>query len=302
MDCTCRGRCRRHLQGYILAFALVVIEANLEGCICRSSRVDRIYSDERSRILRVGHHADIEGSIVGVVLAGIELDTQGVDIRHLRQDSILVLRIIGRCRAGIIIRIEAQEIRLRVRIFRIVRGVIYRRINLIRRIRGRIDSGPARGQCPLRRCYGQVIKIRAIREGGDDVAIRNEGSGSGEVSDSRRIHGVASRCRHLCLIGGSRVQTGYRRRVGSTGDFTFPLFLAVGAVANDPLCLSSCRCPSEHGRRGCSQGVHRVQVSRREASRHFAMLETDCCLRQERCTVGVFRVIIIKIAVVGSTV
>ena len=144
-DITRTSRCRRHLQGYILPFSCVVIETYLERCISSSSRVDRIDSDERSRILRVGHYADIEGSIVGIVLAGIELDTQGADILHLRQDSILVLRIIGRCVAGIIIRIEAQVIRLRVRIGR---TGINRRINLHRRIRGSIDSRPARGQCP----------------------------------------------------------------------------------------------------------------------------------------------------------
>ena len=96
------------LQSDILTFACIVIEANFKRLISCCCRFDNLDSLEGRNILRIGHDTDYDrvATIITTIFTRIEFHTQSADTLYLRQDSILILRIVvGR---RVIVRIEAQ--------------------------------------------------------------------------------------------------------------------------------------------------------------------------------------------------
>ena len=91
-----RSVSRLQLHSDVLTFACIVIEANLERLIACGSRLDNLNSYEGRDILRIGHNTDYDrvAAIITTIFTRVELQTQTADTLYLRQDSILILRIV----------------------------------------------------------------------------------------------------------------------------------------------------------------------------------------------------------------
>ena len=136
-----RSRSSLHLDSNILTCARVVIKTYLKRLISCAGRFDNLDRLESSSILRIGHYSNQDRitSIRTLVFTRVEFHTQAANAFRLRQDSILILRIVIGITA--IVRIEAKRIQSGVCIGR---TSVNRRIVHIRAIGTGIDCTPAK--------------------------------------------------------------------------------------------------------------------------------------------------------------
>ena len=141
-----------------LTFTCIRVERNNECLVSLRCRRQGSNCYKGRGIACIRHHTDGEVCIIRTVLTSVQFDTQCANLAfHLRQNSILILRIIVRIRA--VCRIETQRV---IRSVGITCRSIYRRIDRIIGVRGYIRTGvdiaPAERQYMTTRCTGDTVK------------------------------------------------------------------------------------------------------------------------------------------------
>ena len=92
-----RGVSRLHLNSYVLTLSAIGIERNYILLVGRRSRRGGSHRHEGRSVGRIGHDTHREGSVIRcTVCSCIKGQALVAQFRHLRQDSILILRVIRR--------------------------------------------------------------------------------------------------------------------------------------------------------------------------------------------------------------
>ncbi len=262
--------CSQHLDSHELALTRISGERYNELVIYIAGQHDGIQSYEVSRIFQSRHYTYYQRCVlrsVLIIVACIEFQTHALQANQLRQNDILVLRIITYLRS------EVTELASAMCIFRIVRQD--RRITVTI-----LDSAPA-----------EETALEVLLNRSHSGTLGSESNRCAILADSSRILGITLRS-YLSFVDRRMIQALEQEGICSS-KYYCPVFSTLLAITNSPCGLRTNRIPGQFDRRGSNRRIKCCEVLRRCTRRNNPLLEVDRHLRQEASAIRSVRAILI---------